>query len=553
LALDRKTFLDLLAKANSGALNSATINNSGASTTEKAQLNKALSNYKLTQRTAASTTGALKGTVGALSELGGTLNDITGGTTLFEQGLKGIGSAGIEMANNMLNAKSATELLNGGLEGTLKSVNAVLKPFSKVIDSVEDYRIGLNRSGVDGGKFIESLRRQQDALDSYNITFESINRAFVNFQSNLAGVVSTGFPTQRAELLKVAAINEKFGVGIGVSTRFLNQLDTGLQLTARQTDVFSRRLQKFAFDTGQPVTKVFDDFTSSASKFFVELDPDKALRKFTVFQQIARRLGSDVTSLTQLTDQFETIEGGMAFGGKLNMLLSNLGGSFDAVQATMMSQPERMEYIAGQVAQVGDRIRGMSDLGQRAILRELAGTLNVDVGMIRSLINRDKTAEINRFVAGTSGLGAMGAEEQAKRAREMTTRQEKVQITNEKLMGKFTISSERLAQAATDMRQAVNRLGQRAMLNQADKLVPKMSATATTMEQAAQSLNTGTADFTTKLAEVTSKFVTSTTNMTQALDRNTSAQRMPASPNMTRTPATQTPVPGSQPLSDANR
>ena len=68
---------------------------------------------------------------------------------------------------------------------------------------------------------------------------------------------------------------------------------------------------------------------------------------------MARRLGTDVSNLTRLTDQFETIEGGMEFGGKLNMLLSNLGGSFDAVQATLMSQPERMRYIAEQVGQVG--------------------------------------------------------------------------------------------------------------------------------------------------------------------------------------------------------
>ena len=193
-------------------------------------------------------------------------------------------------------------------------------------------------------------------------------------------------------MLRITAVNEKFNIDISTSTRFINQLDTGLQLTAAQTDVFSRRLQKFALDTGQPVKKVFNDFTAAAGDFFVELDPDKALRKFTVFQQVARRLGTDVSNLTRLTDQFETIEGGMEFGGKLNMLLSNLGGSFDAVQATLMSQPERMRYIAEQVGQVGDRIRGMSDIGQRAILRELAGTLNVDVATIRSLINRDKSA-----------------------------------------------------------------------------------------------------------------------------------------------------------------
>ena len=52
----------------------------------------------------------------------------------------------------------------------------------------------------------------------------------------------------------------------------------------------------------------------------------------------------------------------MEFGGELNMMLSSLGGSFDAVQATLMSQPERMKYIAEQLQEVGGRIEGMSEL-----------------------------------------------------------------------------------------------------------------------------------------------------------------------------------------------
>ena len=252
----------------------------------------------------------------------------------------------VDLANSLTNAKSAGDLFGNVLgKGILGSLEKVLKGFAPVIKDIETYRIGLNKSGVDGRQFILNLRKQQDALAAYNVTFESLNAAFTTFQTNLAATVSTSFPRQRDELLKIAAVNQKFGVSIGTSTRFINQLDTGLQLSAQQTDRFSRRLMKFAIDTGQPVTKVFDDFTSSASNFFVELDPDKALKKFTVFQQMARRLGTEVSSLTRLTDNFETIEGGMEFGGKLNMLLSNLGGSFDAVQATLIVTGKHSELF----------------------------------------------------------------------------------------------------------------------------------------------------------------------------------------------------------------
>ncbi len=482
----------LLAKALTGRINSSNIGSlvtKGQLTSGEAQrLKQVISSAKKTRTSASKSTGDL---ASEGKNLYNTFTMMTGGATEFENGLKDLASTTITSVKALSKVRSVSDLATTSLATLARSANSLMKAFSGTINKIEKYRIGLNQSGVDGRKFILELRRQQDALSNYNVTFDTLNSVFIEFQSNLAGVVSKGYPQQREALSKIAAVNEKFGIGISTSTRFINQLDTGLQQTAAQTDVFSRRLQKFALDTGQPVKKVFNDFTAAAGQFFVELDPDKALRKFTVFQQVARRLGTEVSSLTRLTDQFDTIEGGMEFGGKLNMLISNLGGSFDAVQATLMSQPERMAYIAKQVGQVGDKIRGMSDLGQRAILKELAGTLGVDVGMIRSLINKDKSADIQRFISGTTSLSAMNTTEQARLAREMTTREDKKKITDEQLMGRFTIAVEGLAQSATDIKQAGIRAGQRTLLKKLDKFAPAIDKTATAIGEFALEANTG--------------------------------------------------------------
>lgn len=547
MALSPSEFKRQLKKAQNGSITASAINGLGADKDQKSLLLQALRASKSTSsasKTASTTASGFGELTKNAKNLVGTLSDLTGGASIAESTLKNLADNTVDLANSLINAKSAGDLFGNVVgKGIFGSLEKVLKGFAPVINDIEKYRIGLNRSGVDGRQFILNLRKQQDALAAYNVTFESLNTAFTTFQTNLAATVSTSFPRQRDELLKIAAVNEKFGVSIGTSTRFINQLDTGLQLSAQQTDRFSRRLMKFAIDTGQPVTKVFDDFTSSASNFFVELDPDKALKKFTVFQQMARRLGTEVSSLTRLTDNFETIEGGMEFGGKLNMLLSNLGGSFDAVQATLMTQPERMQYIANQVGKVGDRIKGMSDLGQRAILRELASTLNVDVGMIRSLINRDKTAEIDKFVQGTTGLMAMGAEEQAQRAREMTTRQEKVQITNEQLMGKFSVSAERALQAATDFRQGMIRIGQAFALNKVDRLAPTINKFAATTEKTALQMNTNIKTQAALHGQKMLDLTTATDKNTAALNRVTRIARGQSAPAPAPAPQTSTTAP----------
>ena len=387
---------------------------------------------------------ALAGSNDGIKDLLGTLNRSTGGLNKFEEAFINIGKA----------ATSNKDAFN-----TLAtSINEVAKLIEDGAGRVEKLRIQFNKLGTqDGRQLIRSLVAQQRQLERFGVTLQTLADTTDSFRNNLNVLVSDSFQAQERSLTRLAAVNTKFGISINQSTNLINSLDRGFDLSGKQADEFSRKLLKFAKDTGQPFSKVFEQFNSNVKDFFVELDPDKALRKFTVFQQIARRFGTEVGELTKLTDQFETLESGMEFGGNLNMLLSNLGGSFDAVQATLMDQPQRMEYIASQVSQVGDRIRGMSDLGQRAILRELAKTLGVDVGTIRAMVNRDKGEDLQRFLKGTSDLSAMTTGNQQKLADQMTSRAERTQITNDRLVNNFAIRAEEILQKATETRQRAER------------------------------------------------------------------------------------------------
>lgn len=441
--------LKLLQQIRDGRINNSDLRTQGFSDADIQKLRGYVEKKQQTTKATDELGESTKKTESGFKSLVATLDGATGGMSEFESAAKDV----------------VVQLGQGNLLG---AINSLAGRLVTAIDRVEKLRIGFNRLAVqDSRALILSLRQQQDALMGYGVSLDTLVETTTEFRNNLSSLVSQGFPNQEKALTKIAAINERFGIGLYESTRLLNDLDTSFQMSAESADNFNARLLKFAKDTGQPFKKVFDDFTSSVRQFNVEMDPNKALQKFTVFQQMARRLGTDVSTLTNLTDQFETIEGGMEFGGKLNMLLSNLGGSFNAVEATLMSQPERMEYIANQVAEVGDKIRGMSDLGQRAILRQLSQTLGVDVGMIRSLINKDKGADIDRFLKGTTDLAAMTGEDQRRLADEMTSREEVVRQTNDMMIGQIAIQAEALAQEGTRLRQEVirgmvNALGEKA-------------------------------------------------------------------------------------------
>jgi|3_EtaG_2_1085321.scaffolds.fasta_scaffold00552_10 hypothetical protein len=468
------------------------------------------------------------------------MQTLTGGANDLESALGAVVGAGVGVTQAMGDLVQGGPAAAGMLEKLGTAGTKLVAILEKQNKRIETFRVNLNQAGVkDTRAFIKGMRRQQDALLSYGVTLEQLNTASLKFRNSLNLLVSKRFPAQERSLRKLTAVNERFGISMDTSVNFLNNLDRGFSMNAKSSDKFSRQLLQFARKTGQPFNKVFEDFNSNISTFFVELDPQKALSKFTVFQQIARRMGTDVRELTALTDKFETIEGGMEFGGNLNMLLSNLGGSFDAVQATLMSQPDRLQYITKQIQQVGGEIEGMTDLGQRAILRELSTQVGVDVGTIRAMLNKEKGGDLNRFLSESKNLGEMNAAEQRKIADENTTREQKQQQVSDQMIGKFALAAERAAQAASRMRAAVDTDLARAGNRVLDKAVPAMTAATKKLEEASVTWSASNKTLAEKTAEAISTLGTTSTAFSQAFlqSSKTIAGAVAGLPNTATKPA----------------
>lgn len=354
-------------------------------------------------------------------------------------------------------ATTVLKQMTAALGGTNDAIDLVVGSFTeklavtnKVIKRIEEFRIQLNKLAVEDSRaVILGLRKQQDALRDYGVQYDVLIKATAELRENLYELASTSYQRNREQLLRVTAVNERFGVSVGTSVISLNKMNRGFNVTGNQADRFSRTLLNFARNTGQPFARVFSDFNNSIEQFFVTMDSDRALRRFTVFQQTARRLGTTVNRLLGVVDKFDELGSGFETGGQINMLLSNLGGSFDAQRAMLMTRPERLRYLAESVAGVGGKIRGMSELGQRAMIRQLAQTTGFDIGTIRGFIDKGVGGDIDRLLAKSDSLTAMTASEQRRLADEMTTREEKQQQISDRLITERTMQAEKLLQEGT--------------------------------------------------------------------------------------------------------
>ena len=90
----------------------------------------------------------------------------------------------------------------------------------------------------------------------------------------------------------------------------------------------------------------------------------------------------------------------------------------------------------------------------------------------------------------------MTTEDQARMAREMTKRSEKAQITNEQLMGKFTIGVEKLAQSVTDIKQFGIQEAQPRLLGKLDQFAPSIDTAAKAIDKFAVEAKAGNVNIT---------------------------------------------------------
>ena len=68
------------------------------------------------------------------------------------------------------------------------------------------------------------------------------------------------------------------------------------------------------------------------------------------------------------------------------------------------------------------------------------------IGVLKSLIEKDITGDVEGFLSGAQNLSTMQASEQQRLAQEQTTRAERVEVANDRLVNSITIGLEGVAQ-----------------------------------------------------------------------------------------------------------
>ena len=217
------------------------------------------------------------------------------------------------------------------------------------------------------------------------ITGEKAKKIYIDLAESSMRM-KKGFDKSSLALTTQVGLWSAFGIEASRSRKFMTQLNSTLGMSANEMSKYGRTLQAYGVETGQSFATVLGSVSDNMEGFLDILDTGRMTRQTLIFQARAKAMGTSVGALTGLLEKFETMDSAQKAGANLNATLSALGGSFDAVKASTMDYPERMEYIATAVQRVAPRIRAAGPRAQRLYMRSLKDSLGVDNKMLRKLM-----------------------------------------------------------------------------------------------------------------------------------------------------------------------
>ncbi len=324
-------------------------------------------------------------------------------------------------------AKSAVTADKASLDQMLKSITE-----NSVNMRIEMQKQFALISDEEGRSLVKKISDQQDFLKRNEITVEKLAQNFRKVGSSLQTYVISRSDETIMNFAKLISINDKFGISAENTVNVINRLSGGFGMNNSQIDQFSRKLFTFARQTGQEFNQVFTDFNNNISKFYTILDPSKATTQFMHFQQLAKGFGTTIDSLMSTAAKFDDIQQAVDFGANLNNVLSTVGGSFDAVMASTMDYDSRIKYIMKSIADTRGNIDQMSEVSQRAFIRQLQQSSGLQEQTLVSLLrNKDLVSNIENLTTGIGGfedLEEIKKSEQEKVTENFTTFQERANL-----------------------------------------------------------------------------------------------------------------------------
>ncbi|HAW80772.1 MAG TPA: hypothetical protein DCX27_14295, partial [Balneola sp.] len=363
-----------------------------------------------------------------------------GGTKLIGQ-ISGIGNSIESSLTENLNRVSQTSLdlqkiIQAGMTGGIKgaAIEAATQ-FSKIFAAaamlalakyaIEAIKLASSLADMEAG-FMEATGASKEFARSVTVAYNETRRFGASAEDTSKAAQAlfgtfTDFTFQniktREQLIETTAVLDKLGIDSQTTAKSIQFMTKSMGMSPGGAARSMLNLEKFAENLGVPVKQLGADFAANASSLGkLGSNGEAAFKRLAI---AAKTTGLEMQKILNITNKFDTFEDAAKQAGKLN---AALGGNFvNAMDLMMATDPaERFDLIRDSILDAGLSFDSMSYY-QRKFYADSLGLSDVnDLALILSG-NMD-------MVAGATQQSSQSIEDAAKRAREMATLQEKLNI-----------------------------------------------------------------------------------------------------------------------------
>jgi len=207
----------------------------------------------------------------------------------------------------------------------------------------------------------------------------------------------------------LAKLNAQMGK-LGVDQAALNSLqEFEHTLGGGNVEEFTLNLLGASKAIGMDLNKVVANASQHMNKFAVY--GDRAKEVFIGMQSHAKKLGAEISDLTDITDQYNTVSGSIAAAAKLNMALG--GAYINANKMRGLSDEQRIVEIKRAIEASGQSIETMSVESKRRFI-QLSGIKNEALAL--KMLGKTKAEELKK--ASDGAIAATASQDELNKATE---------------------------------------------------------------------------------------------------------------------------------------
>ena len=265
-------------------------------------------------------------------------------------------------------------------------------------------------------EFAGSLTNSFEETRKFGATMEETSAAYQELYTSFTDFTMLT-ASQRESVAETTTLLGKLGMSNSDVAKSIQTSTKAMGMSASQAGQNLLDLEKFAENLGVAPSQMAADF-AGAGDMLAKLG-SQGTKAFKDLAIVAKTTGMQIETIVNLTNKFDTFEGAADQAGKLN---AALGGNFvNAMDLMMATNPaERFEMIRDSILDTGLTFDEMSYY-QKNFYKESLGLS--DVGELAALMSGDMD-----LVAGATEDSAQSMIEAKKRAHEMATMQEKLNI-----------------------------------------------------------------------------------------------------------------------------